>query len=638
MITTCIKRALYNLTLVLINVFSREAIQMKQKQISILAASLVAAFAANVASAGQIQSSSVSIAREVITTDTQVVTTPSIAYRFAGDVDARVQDQTFQVQFKLQSGKFASSGTGAAVSVSDGISAAIINQDPTNAQAAAINYRVDAIGLDAAKTTAFVTITVRQSPTALIKQPLISFGVTANTISNVAGTNVSANRATINGLYTVVGDIVDDFNTKGICLDNKQAKVEFFHYTALSSPLSIATGVNATADEHTRSGATNTATLITFPTNLLISVAASTGDAKVSPLGANLVFAGSATGTPAFVNATLINLGKVTIAQNSTGYDSNLANQYLMAPGIVQVATATVNNGPVEAQELDIKVSAPNGFDVGSSVYLSTTANCAAAIAGSTVAIVAGNAAGPVTPIVDVTQLTATLGAAGTNPVYVCYGVNGVATPIPLTSFSAVATLVKAAAGANLNEQNNVCNGLLYSLGGGVKIDVRNFISDKTPGGWMSVIRLINNSESRAIDIYGQMIYADGSYGAYGLLTQGLAAGTTGGAANKLGPRATLNLNSAQIAALLNTAPAHATAALNNAAGAATVVNGGAQRLRITSNTGSTLRVQNYITDGKTFLEASGQQGVDFEGSTDRAPASEGQYQDQDAFKGLNGK
>jgi hypothetical protein len=121
-------------------------------------------------------------------------------------------------------------------------------------------------------------------------------------------------------------------------------------------------------------------------------------------------------------------------------------------------------------------------------------------------------------------------------------------------------------------------------------------------------------------------------------LTKGLAAGTAGGAVDKLGPRATLNVTSAQIATLLNTAPAHATAALNNAAGAATVVNSGAQRLRITSNAGSTLRVQNFVTDGKTFIESSGSQGVDFEGSTDRAPASEGQYQDQDAFKGLNGK
>lgn len=607
---------------------------MKQKQISILAASLVAAFAANVASAGQIQSSSVSIAREAITTNTQTVISPSIAYRFAGDVDARVQDQTFQVQFKLQSGKFATASVaGTSISVTDGVTAAIINQGA----GAAINYTVDAVGLDAAKTTAWATITVKQSPTALIKQPLISFNVTANTINTVAATNVSADRATIDNLFDVVGDIVSDYNTKAICVDNKQAKVEFFHYTALSSPLTIATGLNATADEHTRGGATNTATLITFPTNLLVTVAASTGDAKVSPLAANLQFAGSAAGIPAFVNATLVNLGNVTLSQNSTGYDSNLVNQYLLAPGVSAVATAVANNGVVEAKQLDVKVSAPNGFDVGASVYLSGTINCAAALGTSAVAVVAGNAAGPITTTLNTAALNAALGAAGTNPIYVCYGVNGVATPIPLTSFSAVATLVKAAAGANLNEQNNVCGGDLYSLGGGVKIDVRNYISS-TAGAWSSVIRLINNSESRAIDVWGQMIYADGTYGPYGLLTKGMAAGTAGGAVDKLGPRATLNLSSAQIATLLNTAPAHATAALNAAGGATTAVTAGAQRLRITSNSGSTLRVQNYVTDGKTFIEASGSQGVDFEGSTDRAPASEGQYQDQDAFKGLNGK
>ena len=63
-----------------------------------------------------------------------------------------------------------------------------------------------------------------------------------------------------------------------------------------------------------------------------------------------------------------------------------------------------------------------------------------------------------------------------------------------------------------------------------------------------------------------------------------------------------------------------------------------APRLRITSTTGRSLRVQNYLFNAATgqILEGSGQQGVDFEGTATRAPGSEGQYQDQDANSGLN--
>jgi hypothetical protein len=93
---------------------------MKQKQLSILAASLVAAFAANVASAGNIQSSSVAIAREVITDDAQSVTAPMITYRFQGDVDATSQAQTFQVQLKLTNGGAWNTATANSVVLVDG--------------------------------------------------------------------------------------------------------------------------------------------------------------------------------------------------------------------------------------------------------------------------------------------------------------------------------------------------------------------------------------------------------------------------------------------------------------------------------------------------------------------------------------
>jgi hypothetical protein len=92
---------------------------MKQKQLSILAASLVAAFAANVASAGQIQSSSSAIAHEVIVNDAQAVSAPPVSYRFAGDIDATLVSQTFQIQLVLANGTFKTAGNASAITLVD---------------------------------------------------------------------------------------------------------------------------------------------------------------------------------------------------------------------------------------------------------------------------------------------------------------------------------------------------------------------------------------------------------------------------------------------------------------------------------------------------------------------------------------
>jgi hypothetical protein len=92
---------------------------MKQKQLSILAASLVAAFAANVASAGQIQSSSSAIAHEVIVNDAQAVSAPPVSYRFAGDIDATLVAQTFQIQLVLTNGTFKTAGNASAITLVD---------------------------------------------------------------------------------------------------------------------------------------------------------------------------------------------------------------------------------------------------------------------------------------------------------------------------------------------------------------------------------------------------------------------------------------------------------------------------------------------------------------------------------------
>ncbi len=627
--------------------------KMKSAQLSMLALSIAAAFGTNVAYAGQIQSSSVSIAREVITTNTQTIIAPSIAYRFAGDVDARVQAQTFQVQFILGAGSWGTlpATFGNAISVSDGVTAQIQDQSAappvaTNASYTVSNVGVSTVAADGSRTV-WATITVNQGATALIKQPLISMNVTSNTIAGAAGVNVSASRAPVTGLFDVVGNLVTDFNaTPSLCEAVKTMPVSFKHYTALSAPASQATDTTATADEHLRGGATNTATLITFPTNIVPVVTPSTGNAKVNVAAANLAFTGSATvgaAPDSWVSTTVANLGMIALKQNSTGYDSNLVNQYLLAgggAGILAAATAVNNIGRVEGASFEATVTATNGFVSGGTLWLDTAASCAAGAgivsnAGVATPITALNAAGPIKLTIATAQLNGAFGATGLGPVYTCYGVAGVTSPIPLSKFNVTAaTLVKSAAGVGLNEQNNSCSGSHYSLGGGVKIDVRNYANSKDPSGWMSVIRLINNNESRSIDVWGQLIHADGTYGPYGLLSKGQNPGAAN--ANKLAPRAVLNLTSAQVDALLTSAPAHATA--NGAAAPKADVTGA--RLRVTSEAGSSLRVQNYLYNpaSQNFIEASSSQAVDFEGTVDRAPINEGQYQSQDAQAGLNGK
>jgi len=602
---------------------------MKEKLISRLVMGALVGLAATGAYAGQIQSSSVSVAREAIVTDAQAVTSPRISYRFAGDVDARSQDQTFQVQFVLKDGAlWNSAGTQAVtvlpatpnILVTDGVSGTAVAQGTAVGQ-----YTVDALSLSTDKTTLYATITVHKGAggaAALIKQPLIS-------ISSDSAT--PGNNPTIKNLRTVVG-------TVGACdTDTKILPIEFKHFVALSDPAVLASTVNATADEHQRTGSTNSTTLINFPTNIKVAVTKSGGATKIDVgAGNSLVFAGGATGgliAPTFdswVSTSLTNLGNVRLVQNASGYDSNLANQYLLTgnpalSGLTAATTSSLQDGNVEVKEAKVTVSASQGFVVGGVLFLSTAANCGSTIGTATKTIGSADTAGPITLTIPNANVNAAFGTAGTAPVHVCYNVAGVSNPIPGSAFTIdAAVLSKADQVAPTGEQDNQCNGPLYALSGSVKIDIRNYASNGRTDGWMSVIRLINNSETRTTSVWGQYIHADGKYGKWGQLAT-------------LAPRAVLNMTPDQVAAKLTRAPAHATTANNATADVAT--SGDAPRLRITSNDGNTLRVQNYLYNpaSQNFIEASSSQGVDFTGSADRAPQFEGQYQDQDAQKGLNG-
>lgn len=606
---------------------------MKQTLLSRLILAGLAGAAMSAAHAGQIQASSVAIAREAVTTDAQTILAPTVSYRFAGDVDARGQAQTFQVQFTLAAGEWAAlpGAVASTIKVTNGITNVVVDQGP--AVAGTPTYTVGAASLSADKKTLFATITVAQDAAAgNIQQPLISINATTNTISGVADVNVSANRASLTKLFTVTGDIVADFNSTGACSANKTLSVSVAHYTALTAPAAIATALNATPDEHTRSGATNNATLVVFPTNVLVTVTPSTNAAFLTP-GGNMTFSNNAAGGTSWVGSNnLVLLGDVKLVQNASGYDSNLIDQYLLTgnpagSGLSGVATAVANVGNVETKQVDIKVTATNGFVEGGSLFVSTLANCSAPVVGSVTTWTLANAGGPITVTVPTADVNATFGAAGTANAYLCYQVPTTKT-IPSSAFTAIGTVVKAAAGANLNEQNNVCKGSFYSLGGGLKIDVRNYASGSETSGYQSVLRFINNSDAAAADVWAQFVHQDGKLGNFAKIAD-------------LPVRGVVNMTAKQIDAKLAAGFA-ATAVPGTAApvaqAATATTSDTAPRLRITSNTGKSLRVQNYLFNAATgqILEGSGEQGVDFEGTASRAPAFEGQYQGQDANSGLN--
>jgi len=65
---------------------------------------------------------------------------------------------------------------------------------------------------------------------------------------------------------------------------------------------------------------------------------------------------------------------------------------------------------------------------------------------------------------------------------------------------------------------------------------------------------------------------------------------------------------------------------------------GGGDRVRIMSNSGSTLRVQSYMVVGNTVLDTSNAQGVDFENGGSRVPSNavDAQPVSQDAVNGIS--
>ena len=349
--------------------------------------------------------------------------------------------------------------------------------------------------------------------------------------------------------------------------------------------------------------------------------------------------------TGLFGTTTTMPLGSIRFRNvpNLDAWDTSIDTNYYKyraqggtADGDLSHPIVLQNDGDVDVGVLTVKVDSTNGFAPNSNFRLANNPFCvtnAANLSSTNGAQVLSNTNLTNTVTFSHAQIVAatTTGAAGTlltttgdniagtgtgtPPVgyvasttryYLCYDVSGSSIDqIPQSQFTGTATLVKQVGG---NEQGNVsCPNPLAGLGGGVKIDVRNFFPYNPANAnsqWVGVLRVINNSETQNADITGQYIRADGKYGKWGTM-------------GSLAPREARYYSSFEVLTLLNQNSSTA-GADNTGSGGLTAPAGQAlapnTRVRISSNQSSTLRVQSYIYNSITqaLVEVSGAQGADF--------------------------
>lgn len=304
--------------------------------------------------------------------------------------------------------------------------------------------------------------------------------------------------------------------------------------------------------------------------------------------------------------------------------------------------TDNEKNGNVDVAAVRLNLEATNGFVTGAQFRLSRTPACNVGTPWNTATLTNGGKNAAVSfPIADLADpdafgvgsisdtaasgvVAAPFNIAGpgtTDRAYICMKVPGT-TLIPQSRFEGTVTVVKSPEDAE-EQSNTSCKAPLAGLGGGIKIDVRNYMEWEPLGEWRSYIRVINNSETVTADVFAQYIRADGTYGKWVKL-------------GDLPPRAARFFSDTEIANLMATAGTNSSAGGTNQGynnGVGTAYANANARLRISSEAASTLRVQNFLYNSTTkqLSELSGAQGADFV----NVEASQRDHIDQDAQTGL---
>ena len=631
---------------------------MKLTKVAFAIASVLAV-AAGSANAGQIDSSSATLATEVIYSNAQVVRAASKSYTFAGSVDARNNEQRLQLQWKLTganlqwalgqiAGGDVNFGADGKALVTLPAAQTLLTVSGINAANAAIGWNGVAVGaltgfnvqafLQDSQTLVF-NITIPQAATNIINNA--TFQVNGK---DFAGAAVPANVGVTNVL-AVAG-------ATACVAPSTSTDIEFKHFTTHNGNRDLMTGTTPDS-EHLRTNASNTGRFMNFTQNLKFTFANAV-QSQVDAATLRTTFKRPAVVPPAVdpyataaasiaVPSTRLHriAAGIDLTKVAAGLDLDYTTQYGIATPVTgDFAAAAFNTGsagtlvngviePTAATGLTIQVASPlglAGWAAGSSVVLLDSAD--AVIPGAVVTAPDANGVATITLPTAAAMAAATVGTGAR----LYYVVNGIAEIPQSSQFEVTASLNKSAVG-NFREQNNVCSAPLAGVGGGIKIDVRNYASFATFGatGPQSVVRLINNSESQKADVFAQLIYADGRYGPWGRLAD-------------LAPRAVQNYSNKEIEAALTTAaaaanPFGASTVYTNATGATPVASNGGDRLRIVSNSGTTLRVQSFmVMPNGMILDTSQAQGVDFENTTNnRSPvnAVDAQPNSQDAINGL---
>jgi hypothetical protein len=591
---------------------------MKLNKVAFAVASVLA-IASGAAQAGQIDSSSATLAKEVIWNDAQVVRAPSKAYTFGGDVDATVNEQRFQLQYTLSKGEWAV-GTGNTIlatnTLTDATAVLKVNGGPLPSGVIA---------------KAFVPTTDKTKLIINVTVPVGTRLAAPSWLLNV-GTDTALNNIGITKLYTVAGAVSCSPTDSALDIDFKQATTHS-DSAAVGDP-------TAPGAEHTRTGSTNTARLLNFVQNLNFAFTPSGTASQIDSAQLRYKFVTTLTN----VGGTEHTLGTVKLARLANGLDLDYTHKYANTGTPVSPATYVAldfNNTAGAVKSGDVDLAATNGLTIkvdgamakGSWLELrdAVTGTLISTLKTTPLAAAASTATLNVTSPADVMAV-----ANGAKVVYVVAGTSEIPDQ---GDFSVTASLNKEAAASGVTtgdfDQNLTCTNPLTGLGNsGIKIDVRNYASYATFGdkGPATTLRIINNSESRTADLYAQMIYADGKYGSWGLV-------------GSLAPRASMNISNKDLEAKMVNAPVSANpfgtgTVYTSASGSAVLKNtgGAGDRVRIMSNSGSTLRVQSYMVVGNTVLDTSNAQGVDFENGGSRVPSNgvDAQPVSQDAINGIS--
>lgn len=632
---------------------------MKLSKIAFAVASVLA-IASGVSHAGQIDSSSATLAREVIYSDTQVVRAPSKSYTFVGTIDARSNEQRLQLQWTLDKGmKWSRLGDVALTDASTTnlpLTNKVLNLNGKDIAGLSTGFNGAVFGtltgvtVDAflanGDTTLVFNVTIPAAASNYIADGV--FQINAQDLLLAPNTATGQNIGITNAFSVALATSCTGPDTN--------ANIDFKHFTNHNGNTSLQSGTSSDS-EHLRAGSNSTGRYVNFTENLKFTFASgSQSQQDAATLRKTFLSTAARITDYAAAVATLgagfsdVRLHRISanidLAKVAAGLDLDYTHQYgngatNTTPSIpfesidfLTADPATENDGIIEGTTV-ITVTSPlgaAGVSAGSTVALLTATDGPIADA----VVTAFDASGVATITLPTAAAQALLATGlGARLYYVVTGT----VDIPQNSVFNVSAQLKKALTGTVREQNNTCaaDQAGISSGSGIKIDVRNYASYATFGdtGPSTTVRIINNSESSTADVYGQMIYADGKYGPSGKIAQ-------------LSPREAINLSNKVIEALLTTAPAasnpfgSATSTVYTSTAGTAVVGapkaGSNDRLRIVSNTGSTLRVQSYMVVGSTVIDTSNAQGVDFENIGDRVPtnAVDAQPLSQDAINGLS--